>query len=341
MAILFVGNSAADLGGNMVGFPSRTGGPETVDSNYPDPMHDADFSHEAAGVKSDRNAARFGFAINTDDPGGDYWFHCRVVPPSASSSSSADGHWWEFLDSEGEVVARIDVQDGEMRPMAWGDTTEYGATGSTVISYVPVTIDVRVAVGANIDVDFYVNGSLVSSASSVNTGGKGSVRTVSADHDEITSGFEGSDTWVFYSEVIVMGNESTVGMRLATLEPDVDGFHTDMTGSVSNIMDANDGAVLSSDTAGDKQSWTLTAYQGPTTPTSIRAMVTAYKGSTGITGPQNARPFFRIGGTDYNGTDESPLPEGNMEVWDNNPDTGTAWDTADFSGIEQGIEVRA
>lgn len=342
MAILFVGNSAADLGGNMIGFPSRTTGPETLSSSYSDPIHDADFSHEAAGIQTGKGKPWFGFAVNTDDPGGDYWFHCRMVPPSNTIDSAANGHWWTFLDSEGVEVARIDALNGEMRPQATGDTTVYGATGSAVISFVPVTIDVRVAVGANIDVDLYVNGSLISSASAANTGGKGSVRTMSADHDEIMDDFSNqSDGWLFYSEVIAAGGESTVGLRLATLEPSADGFHTDMTGSASNLLAANDGAVVAGDTAGDKQSWTLTAYQGPTIPTSIRALVTAYKGSRGLTGPQNIRPFLRLSGTDYDGTDEQPVPKGNIEVWDNNPATAAAWDTADFTGLEQGVEARA
>ena len=342
MSVLYTASTAAELGGSMQAFASRTA---EVSTAYEDGSgtfvgFDPDFASEAAGVQ---HSAPTAFIINTAEPTGDYWFHARLSPPRFVAHSDADGYWWTFYDAAGLDIARLEVSDGSLHANAIGDTSVVSAGTFSLAEYLPVMVDIRIAVGADIVVDLYVSGTLVGTATAANTGSKGKPVRMSADHfDIVSSGSSTGTSWVFYSEVLILDGESTVGLRLASQAPNTQGNSNDMTGDPSHLMDAGDGLTVSSDTAGHKEGWTLSGYNGPVSPTSIRAVVTKTKTNKGLTGPQNIRHFLRIGTTDYdNGADLGPSQEGEMHVWDNNPATASPWTTSDLSGLEQGVEVKA
>ena len=91
-------------------------------------------------------------------------------------------------------------------------------------------------------------------------------------------------------------------------------------------------------TVGDKESWTLSAYAGASSPASIRGLVTKYMASKGTTGPQNIEPLVRLSSTDYL---KSPVSPDNISAiyadWTVNPATSAAWATSDLTSIQVGV----
>lgn len=141
-----------------------------------------------------------------------------------------------------------------------------------------------------------------------------------------------------YSEFIVTDNESTIGWRLATLEPNAAGTYTAWKGVPTNLAVLGDGLSISSDTAGEKESWTLSAYGGPATASGVRAVVNKFFAQAGAFPPTQIRPFIRHAATDVAGITFTPSGAFHMEVLDNNPQTTLTWDTADLATLEVGVE---
>ena len=334
MTILFVGSTAADLGGNTL----KKTSPD--DLGYPADIFDSDFSSEAAGVMTTSLTTGNPFTIRTEAHTGDYWLRFRVVNRRVLEAAGQNGRWIVFLDANNEEVAEIDVSAAEFLARSLGDTTVAGSS-FFVSSYSVNFFDIKINVGSDIDIEIYQNGVLASSATAANTGGKGSIRQAKFEHADMLQFQSSNQGWMYYSEVIVTDNESTIGMRVASLDPDTQGNSNDMSGDPSALLDLENGETIFSDTVGDKESWNLTSYNGPTSPTSIRAVVTQTRSTKGLTGPQNIRHFLRIGSTDYdNGSDLTPSPLGETHIWENNPATASAWSTSDFSSLQQGVEVR-
>src|SRR6056297_341303 len=335
MTIFFVGSTAADLGGATLKKTVRD------DGGYPADIFDSDFSSEAAGVMTTNQNSGNHFSIRTAAHIGDYWLRFRVVNRRVLEASGQNGRWIVFLDENNDEVAEIDVLAADFRARALGDTTVAGSS-FFVSSYSVNFFDIKITVGSDIVIEIYQNGVLASSATAANTGGKGAIRRAQFEHADMLQ-FQSSDQgWMYYSEVIVTDGEDTTGMRVASLEPDTQGNSNDMTGDPSALLDTNNGETIFSDTAGDKESWNLTSYDGPVSPTSIRAVATQTRSTKGLTGPQHIRHFLRIGSTDYdNGSDLTPSPLGETHIWENNPATASAWSTSDFASLQQGVEVKA
>lgn len=346
MAILFAANTATELGGGTsYSVPnSSITEPNTINNvfnNGPGSTFngfDPDYAPEAIGVYLASSAANLGFTINTTAPSGDYWFHCRVQMPS-TTSGNADGMFWAFFDAAGDRIAEIDISNGDFFIEVFGDTSATGLT-FTFSAYAAVMMDVRISTsGGNLTGDVYVNGVLVSSATVANTGGVGPVTSMQSIHDDMVNSADTNAAWVFYSEIIIADGESTLNWRLGTMQPDTQGDNNDMTGDPSVLLN-NDGNTLSTDNVGDRESWNLTAYNGPASPAGIRAVVTKTRSQAGITGPQQMRHHLRIASTDYDSGLLTPDPaNGEMVVWDDNPATTSPWATSDFASLQQGVEA--
>lgn len=326
MSIIFVGNTPGDVGGSAANSTSATG-------------RDSSYSPNSIRVDSTAGTLAPFLATFSAVPAGDVWLHFRLRLPDYFNSS-ADGDLVDFRDDQGTLVARVDISNGSIGAQAIGDTTVAGAyVGYT--SMVTVTLDVKVVVGADITIEVYQGEALISTATAANTGGKG-VPVDCNFRNFDTSQLSTSD--LYYTEIIATDGEPTLGWRLATLQPSAAGDYSDLVGAVSNLLNEDDGLAMESATVGHKASWSLSAYNGPASPGGgVRAVVSKTHSTKGATGPQNIRPFLRIGGTDYPGpADVTPAGLiGEMAVWDQNPATAAAWATADFASMQQGIEIKA
>jgi hypothetical protein len=323
MAILFVGGRASDLGG-------------VTSPNYSATTFDAAFSTESAQVTPIFNGGAAGFNIFHDAAvSGVTWYHFYVRTPGFLASGNNDGHWFTMYDAANNPIARCDVLDANYRAQVFGDTTEVG-TNFALSENTNITVDVKVEVGANITMEIYFNGGLLSSATAANTGAKPSPTLFAMEHDDIVYTSSGDE--FYYSEVMLTDNENTLGWRLSTLVPGGQGAHADWEGDFSDLVNFGDGTNIGSATPNQKESWTLSAYSGPATSAGVRAVVNAIQGNVGVSGPTQIAPFVRFGGTDVEQAAYTPDGTSMFQVLDVNPVTGAPWDTADLATVEMGVK---
>lgn len=323
MAILTVANIAADFGGSAI---------DTTSLNE----RDAAYSPTGIQTTSDNAMAMAEWVA----PSGDLWFHFRWLTSSFSSSSGADGYLMSFYDASGNLVARVDYSNGGIGAQAIGDSTVSGTYNLTPDD-TKYTLDVRVSLsGGNITVDLYSGGggAPISTAVAANVGAK--TAPVRAVFDMFDIDGNASAT-TYFSEIIVTDSEDTRGWRLATLEPNTNGNYNQWVGDVNELGDGDTATAIATDTNANRQSWNPTAYAGPASPSSIRAVIGKAQCLRGISGsPSQIAQFLRISATDYDGAavafaagEQKPI----LTVWDNNPATASPWATADLASLELGL----
>ena len=137
----------------------------------------------AAGFDAtlDVNAIRFTgvrtyaapFAVGFAPPVGDLWLGFRYVPPNLDSETIAEAtaNFLEIFDAGQNRIAQIQPLTSTKRyhAIARGDTTVQGSSSYTAANGQPQWIDLRVAVGADITIEFYVDGVLQSAATAANS----------------------------------------------------------------------------------------------------------------------------------------------------------------------------
>lgn len=333
MTILFVGNTSADFTGTVVQLVDRSSNMTTSFNS----VRSTGFSPNFLRAQADPDAG-YVFSAPHLAPVGDYWLHFRIQVPGAINGTGADGHLVHVFDANNAIVGGIDVEDGTLRARAAG---VFG-TGMATASFAVYAVDLQIIVtGTQITTNLHINGTQVSTATVASTLGKPVL--TSFTNNDLSSGAPQFDTrFAAYSEFIITDDEPTLGWRLATLEPVAAGHHTALDGVVSGLLTNGDGQSLTGE-IGEKASWTISAYNGPSSPAGgIRAVIAKTKSNKGFVGPQNVRPFLRIAGTDYEASNITPNAalSGEQAVFDVNPATGLPWTTAELAGIEQGIEVR-
>src|SRR6056297_1098999 len=319
MALLFLANTAAEVGGNANKVTSTL----VRDTNYADEEIRVNTSVSGSDP----------FNINDFTEVDNIWVHFRLKT-SGFSSQFSDGFWMTFRDATGDAVARIEVQDGNFQLRAFGTST---VTGSNIAfsDGVTRTVDINVDLsGSDIVITMYY-GSTQQGQVTATKNGQSGVDNVVFDHVDVSAS---NDGYFVYSEIIV-ADENTRGLRLATLTPDGDGAESDWNGDFNAVQDPNDGNFLTADTNGDRQSFTLSAYNGVATTSTVRSVVVkSIVTADPNGGPQNYNDFLRLGSTNYDGA-ASKSADGSrqMTFFDDDPATSLPWDTADFASLESGL----
>lgn len=326
MTILFVGSSPSDLGGSVQPNTTTNG----RDPNFT-PVGSSAYVPNALADSGES------FTIHTA-PSTDYWLHFKVKTGRFDSGVNADGYWIRFWDGN-DLVAMYDLNNGIQRLVGDPDGVNTIKVISSLSNTTEYTIDFHISQsGGDVILDLYTGGILYDTLTWTPGSLPAGVDKVTFDHYDIDSSFDPPLDF-YYSEVIVTDGEPTLGWRLSTLTPAADGNYTDWQGDYQSIEEANDGLQISTGYVNQKQSWTLSAYGGPASPTSVRALVNKIRGSKGATGPQTIIPFVRAGGTDYSSAGYNPDGADELVVLDNNPDTGLAWNPAtDLATLEIGVK---
>ena len=324
MAILTVANLSADFGGLSEDTTSTT---------------ERDSAYSPTGIQVGVNqpmSIGWPSAAVSDDT----WAHFRMHTDSGHTNSTADGHILTILNAAGQTLARLDMQDGNVYAVAYGDSTINGNSVS-LGSSVTTTLDLRLSLsGGNITFDVYTGGGAtpVTTAVAANTGGKLGPTKIIFDLNDVSQ--SSTADW-YFSEFIATDGEDTRGWRLATLEPNTNGNYNQWNGDVNELGDTDSATTIQSDTGGERQSWNPTAYGGPSSPSSIRAVVAKAQAARGLSGsPSQLSQFLRIASVDYDGTAEvfaTGEQRAIIEVWDNNPNTTNPWDTSDLATLEVGL----
>jgi hypothetical protein len=320
MTILFLANTGAEL----------YGGSNIYDSTSTD-ARSSSYSPTEIRVAADSGA--YPFVVSCVEAAANFWMHCIHYGHGAGmGSTGADGYWLQFLDATGAVVAGVDLLDGAIGAEVFGSATVTSAAYTAAVG--KVTWDFHVTVGTNIVMEIYANDALVQTVTTPNNG-KSGVKNVKFVNEDAGSSFSYPNA---YSEIVMLGGESTLGCRLALLTPNAAGFHSAWAGSYLGLAAYGDGSFLSAVTAGIRHSWKHSAYAGNTNPASVRAVAVKPFIRAGGSGPQSYKPFVRIASADYDGAAVS----GNnglttMHLWELNPATGVGWTVAELSTLEVGL----
>lgn len=167
----------------------------------------------------------------------------------------------------------------------------------------------------------------------------------------IASGVD--SVWIDDLYVLTGSSLTPLGdIEVVTLLPTGNGTSSDMLGSDANSTDNyllvdNNAAIppatteyVGSGTEGDTDTYAMGDVTG--TPDILGVQTSLYAEMTD-TGPKSIRPVIRSGTTDYPGTTIPLLNSAYKlvdEVWENDPDTATAWTYTGVNAMEVGQEVR-
>lgn len=328
MSIVFLASTVADFFND--GADNFT---STTDTTLRDPNYQPyDIEIEAPRGDSNPFTIEFGSAV------ADVWVHYRMLMP-ATSASAASGDVFRFLNVNDDVLLIGDLNSNDLTLDLYADSFTTSISSNNFTENVVKTIDIHLQVNpTEMVADFYVNGTLLLSATGANTAGLEPAPTrFEFSVDDWTSGF---DETAKFSEIIVTDGEDTRGWRLATLEPDGAGNYTDFDGAFGDVAGFDIASAIGTGTADDRASFSLSAYNGTATPAGIRGVFAKSLASKGDTGPTNMRQFLRIGGTDYDGSSVALdfSLGGFIEEWATNP-AGGAWSTSDFASLEVGVKA--
>jgi hypothetical protein len=305
------------------------GGIDNLTATY----HDTAYTDRAVQFVNEKGGAiSWGTALT------DVWIHWRQYF-NGTHNTNADGYWWTVIDSSGQNLARADISNG---------TTAYqvydGGGGFTASAYVTspgigvqtdVDIHIQVNSGGNNIITAYHDGVQVATASEPWIDSTGAFTLIL---NAIDIGQGSGDDW-YISEMMV-ADEDTRGLRLATLIPDAVGGETSWSGAFGDVTDRADGSAISSATAAQRTSFNVGAYGGPATPTAVRGVFVQCWATAGASGPTQIEPFLRISATNYDST-TIVAPTFEKQVigeWATNPNTAVAWVGADFASLEIGVE---
>lgn len=266
-------------------------------------------------------------------PVGDLWLGLRYVPPSADASSIIESaaSFLEFFDAAGATLAKVRpiASDERYHAQAWGDTTVQGPSSFTAASGQPVWIDVRLAVGAEIAIDFFVDGVLHSSATAPNSAGKGKP-VLTAFMNRGLPGSYSDRTW-YYAHIAILDGVSTIGRRFVRRTPDAAATYAEMTGGLDALKDQDIATRVASAAAGQRLSFTLAGPTGPAAGGAIAGVHLKAIAQGAAAGPQALAGFLRMGGVNHDAAAVAlptlaPVPV--YASWPANPADGDPWTSA-------------
>ena len=329
MAFLFCGHKAKQFK-PTTGYFSDSTTAGNFDSNYTD---------SAVQVPDRTNAGGGGTVSFGDGTETDIWVHMLVK--NFNGTTNEDGAAFILYGDLGHQIAAIwlgpSTNQARMVDYTAGtNAVQRGSTFSVGSTLVPIDFHVQYDNGGsgNIVMDFYYNGVAMGGGTQTNAITTNNSTGIAA----LKIGGYDVGSWLF-SELIV-ANQDTRGMRLGQMTPDGAGNYSAWDGAGTDIGFNKERVGIETDTAADRESWSLSAYSGPASPTTIHAVVNQVYCTPGNSGPSQIDSFFRISSTDYDAGAVTAEPlKPNVYEWTTNPSTAAAWATTDFGALEAGVEA--
>ena len=274
-------------------------------------------------------------ALVEDSSGAGYWFHGRQVKSDSSSTSASSFARLVEILGDGYISSRVIVAGYKQTylQLFQHNSSSYSQGAVNVDGYItttaPLTIDLHVYTdGSGSHADLYLNSGLISSVSiagDYNTG----LRTA-------VIGAPWATTLAFscWSEIVI-ANFDTRGLRVKTLAPSADGYHTEALGAYTDVDDVQPdlGGFLFTAT-GQRQT-----FQTPGLPSvsGIRAVALCARAASD--GTNQLKSLVRIGGVDYLGgtVTVSPASLPSQVIYTEDPSTTSPW-VSDLSAVEFGFQ---
>lgn len=149
-----------------------------------------------------------------------------------------------------------------------------------------------------------------------------------------------TNTDAHWSEVVI-ADEHTINMRVATLVPNADGSHDEWVNgwaAVDEIVE-NQNDLLQADDVNLRELMNVTAYGG-SVDLVARRVFTSVSAIRGGGGPQNLQLACRHGTTDaFSGNKAlSEVYTTYRHSWDLNPDTAAAWTIPEMATLQSGVK---
>lgn len=250
------------------------------------------------------------------------WFHARV---EADSSSYATFLFNSVLDPDIQITVggpddRVQVDVG---------STVVSQTGHTPDSTFNIDVELATATGNWV---VYVNEVVVVS-------GTGHSGIQALDLTTITQMFLGGGA--SFSEAVVTQDESTVGCRVLTLNPDAEGTDTDMTGTLTDINNNGFTAAGYTITGAGSQSFLYDDVDAAfTTDYVIKAVSvdTVVSAASDAVAPNAEITVNGVVEGAAEALDPSSTETTVTRIMELNPADAEAWDFSDLVGIEFGVD---
>ena len=273
------------------------------------------------------------FAFAVPEPLGDLWLGFRYVTPNsdANSINSFTASFLEIYDGAGLMLAQVKPSSATSRyhAIAHGDGMVEGPSSYTAPSGQPQWIDLRVAVGAEITCEFWVDGVLHSAATAPNTAAKGKPRTIVFANTALHA-ISATRVW-YYAHIAALDGVSTIGRRFVRRSPAALASFDEMAGSLDALNDGDIATRVASTTAGQRMSFSLTGPTGPAAVSAIAGVHLKQIAQAGTGGPTATAGFLRIGGVNHDAgavTVPSVAPTPVYSSWALNPVGAAAWTSA-------------
>lgn len=262
---------------------------------------------------------------------------CRAVFENAAYPSS-NRQIFTFRDGGTDVIRLIPVS-GVWTLQTYDSGWISRATFSTLPgANVLVKLTLKVVLHASEgEITAWIGDTEVASwtGDTIGSTGATTLDTIKFRSNAYTSGAE-----VWYSEIII-ADELTINMRVATLVFEADGSHSEWTNGWANIdeITENQGDLIQSDVADQRELMNLSAYNG-SADLIVRRIIVSARAIRGVGGPQNLQLAVRHGTTDGFSSSKalSEIYTTYRDNWDINPDTGVAWTIADLASLQAGVK---
>lgn len=238
------------------------------------------------------------------------------------------------LRAGGTGVFRVVAADTSLQMQRWNGSAWVNA-GSAVTA----------SMTTRQEIDLYIDGNTASGTAKLYL--SGTLReTASVDLSLVTAIDEvriyGNNNALFhYVSQMIIADEPTIGMRLASYYPTANGSTSGFTGGYTTIDETvlSDADFAYGDTNGQVSTFAIT---GPAlTGYIVRAVAVWARSKCGALGPQNLQLALRVNGTDYfSGSklqDVGYSAYGN--IWETNPDTASDWLSTEIATLQPGVKA--
>jgi len=270
------------------------------------------------------------------------WIHCRYA--FETDTAVGDDAIITIEDSgTGDVFAQLDSLDSDLRMQYFsgaGFTTI--STSGGLSNDTNYTIDIHILLHDTTGlIEWFLDGVLQGTfvGDTIQTATATTIDQV-IWRTYVHSG--GSTQEVNYTEFLITNSEATTGWRVATLRPTADGNDTSWTGDFNDIDDVgtnDDANFITTDTTTNVENFVMGDLSATAQNFDIMAVIVNHRTRRGATGIQQVEAHVRVNGTNYFGTTIDPgtafVPL--QEIWNNSPDTASAWTASEVNAIQAGV----
>lgn len=272
------------------------------------------------------------------------WIHFdHAVSRNSASSHQWGGSIFEVKDDQNRRMMYIDMVPN----MQWtvradnGTATEI-ASQQVLSNSLTFSVDIKIVVGATIDVEVYLNSALQGTASVINSAGITNPDRIQFGVFTNNTGSGGTTGKAWFGEFVV-ADEDTRGFRLRALTPQSFGVFQQWDGTAASVADASLATGVSTDVADERVSFGLENLDNVGSGDIINRVVVqsyAQRGASGLTSINN---FFRYDDTtiqDGSNIALSLTGDWYIDEYTTNPKTAAAWVPDDLAGIQLGVRAR-